>query len=82
MDLIGCESYCPHGGQCMKDAGHAGKHRSALDDNDPTACEWTDAESITRRRADMRLATKSPAGLRAVIEQRIAEMVTRRRRRG
>lgn len=76
MSMLGCQSYCSHGAQCVKETHLSGKHRSALSDTDPTACEWTSAEGITRKQADMILIRFGGAeGIRIVAEQRITEML-------
>lgn len=49
-----CESYCSHGGHCILDPGHPGKHDSRY-------CTWTDEEGVTSAEADAILLTK-PGG--------------------
>jgi len=40
-----CDSYCSHGGRCVKNPDHKGKHDSKY-------CKWTDAEALSREQAD------------------------------
>ena len=49
-----CNSYCSHGGVCVLDAGHKGKHDSKW-------CQWTDEQAISEDDANqeyMRIATE------------------------
>ncbi len=43
--MIGCNSYCVHGGICILKEGHDGKH-------DSDYCQWTDKEAISKEGAD------------------------------
>ena len=43
--MIGCNSYCVHGGICILGQGHKGKHDSEY-------CQWTDEEAISKEKAD------------------------------
>ncbi len=38
-------SYCPHGGVCVLDLNHEGKHNSKY-------CQWTDKEAISKEKAN------------------------------
>lgn len=53
---MSCGAYCTHGGVCILDEGHAGKH-------DTRYCQWDDADSLDKIEADRRLrATMLAAG--------------------
>ena len=48
---MSCDTYCEHGGVCMKDTGHEGNHSSGF-------CVWKDDESISKDKADAIMITK------------------------
>lgn len=54
-----CKSYCSHGGVCVLEQGHKGKHDSRY-------CTWTDDEALTRAEADEVLAESGPEGASVV----------------
>jgi len=75
VSIFGCESYCPHGAKCMREPHVSGNHRSSRSHDDPTACEWTTAEGITREQADAALIKNLGVdGMYIVAEQRATEM--------
>ena len=69
-----CESYCSHGGKCSLMPLHDGKHKAMV--GFAIVCEWTDAESITRAKAD-RLLLAKPGGAEVVAASRIREALGR-----
>jgi hypothetical protein len=44
-----CNSYCEHGGICMRERGHEGLHDSEY-------CQWDDAHALTEEDADRAIA--------------------------
>lgn len=42
---MSCNSYCEHGGICVLEDGHEGRHDSGY-------CQWDDKEGITKEKAD------------------------------
>ena len=49
-----CDSYCKHGGNCMLNRGHKGKHDSKY-------CKWTNATAISKKQADKLFTRKAKA---------------------
>lgn len=77
--MADCQSYCSHGGQCVLMPGHVVKHKSQACEGDPTACEWTDDEAISRAQADRLLMMRGPRGAAILAEQRLTEWYGRLR---
>lgn len=50
-----CDSYCSHGGRCVRKRGHTGLHDAS------GQCSWADREALTREEADQVLA-RTPQG--------------------
>ena len=49
-----CKSYCSHGGRCVLEHRHAGKHDSKF-------CQWNDNEAIPKDEADELIRQKGGA---------------------
>ena len=48
-----CENYCEHGGVCVLNDGHKGKHDSRY-------CKWDSDKSLSKEKADKILIAKDP----------------------
>ena len=52
-EMLGkCDTYCEHGGVCVLDDNHKGKHSSDY-------CTWTSKQSVSKSVADARLKKKT-----------------------
>lgn len=48
-----CDSYCEHGGVCMREFGHDGLHDSKY-------CQWDDEHALSKEDANAVFRGKSP----------------------